>query len=86
MDEYSSLPRTAVELRVKAVSVPPGQECADERLTAVIEASNLRSQRVLQKAGFEHAMDYVEPDLRDTTQTANLTLFAFFPGKAARAP
>ncbi len=81
---YSLLARSEVELKVKQRSVPEGRERVDEVLTAITEASNFRSQRILLKCGIELNMAFEEPDLGDPTRIAKLKLFTFFPGRVVR--
>ncbi|KAI1135983.1 acyl-CoA N-acyltransferase [Hypoxylon sp. FL0543] len=59
-----ALPRSEVELDVDPQSVDgPGE--APELLTAIVEESNLRSRRVLEKAGFREYKQWTERDSRE---------------------
>ncbi|KAI4867629.1 acyl-CoA N-acyltransferase [Hypoxylon rubiginosum] len=59
-----TLPRSEIELGVVAESVDgPGE--APEMLSAIIDASNIGSQRVLQKTGFQEFKRWFEPDIRE---------------------
>lgn len=70
-----ALPRNEIELEVDAASVGKigegeGEKSDDaviqvpERLVAIIEARNIGSRRVLEKAGFEECATWSEPDSR----------------------
>ncbi|KAI0169361.1 acyl-CoA N-acyltransferase [Hypoxylon sp. FL1284] len=59
-----TLPRAAVELEV-AVETVDGPGEAPEMLAAMVEQSNIGSQRVLEKAGFREFRRWSEPDNRE---------------------
>ncbi|KAI6080843.1 acyl-CoA N-acyltransferase [Hypoxylon rubiginosum] len=59
-----TLPRSEIELGVDAQSVDgPGE--VPEMLSALIDQSNIGSQRVLEKAGFREFKRWDEPDARE---------------------
>ncbi|KAJ2973253.1 hypothetical protein NUW58_g8982 [Xylaria curta] len=79
-----ALARTEIELEVDAASVEKRGEKSEggvmqvpEILTALIETSNIGSQRVLEKAGFKEYKTWTEPDSRAGFEgrTATLVLF-----------
>ncbi|XXH02422.1 hypothetical protein Hte_008797 [Hypoxylon texense] len=59
-----TLPRSEIELGVDAQTVDGSGE-APEMLTAMVEADNIGSQRVLQKVGFREFKRWTEPDNRE---------------------
>jgi RimJ/RimL family protein N-acetyltransferase len=60
-EAYWRLPRSLVEMEVDALSVEGDGE-VKEQLSAIIEASNVASRNVLEKAGFRKFREWTEPD------------------------
>lgn len=90
---YSMLPRSQIKLKVSKSSLKGlnptsgtvGDEDAvyEEQLSALIDSSNTRSSRVLEKPGFEHFIDFKEIDCRDPEGKLEVDLagFRYFPGR-----
>ncbi|KAI3338173.1 acetyltransferase domain-containing protein [Ustulina deusta] len=79
-----ALPRNEIQLEVDAASVEGRGERngsdviqVPEILTAIIEAENIGSRRVLEKAGFREYQRWTEPDSRAGFEDSNATLVAF---------
>ncbi|KAL5362743.1 GNAT domain-containing protein [Aspergillus floccosus] len=91
LDAWAALPREERVVGVQRATVP---EAADgdgdgdedgaagavrERLVAVIEASNVASQKVLLKAGFSRMWEFTEVDNADPSGVVRLVAFCYFP-------
>jgi RimJ/RimL family protein N-acetyltransferase len=74
---WSELPRSEREVQVQKEMVV-GEGAVDEHLIAITEASNVPSQRVLLKSGFEQFREFDEVD---DTETVKLVAFRFLPSK-----
>ncbi|KAI0873816.1 acetyltransferase domain-containing protein [Hypoxylon argillaceum] len=83
-----ALPRTDVEIEVPTASVEGrgGDKTAEndgdvievqELLTAIIDANNIGSRRVLEKAGFKEYIQWKEPDSRAGFEGLDVTLASF---------
>ncbi|KAI3324822.1 acetyltransferase domain-containing protein [Xylariaceae sp. AK1471] len=75
-----ALPRSHVELEVDAASVKEkkdGVAEVPEAVTALIEAGNMGSRRVLEKNGFKEYKTWNEPDSRVGFEGAEATLVKF---------
>lgn len=59
----------------------------EEQLVALTLSTNMRSQRVLEKVGFNRFSTFTEPDPHDTSGKAVIENvdFRYFPGRATRS-
>lgn len=77
---WSDLPRTERGSRVQRKMVA-GEGEVDEHLIAITEESNLSSQKVLRKAGFESFREWTAGSEGDGKGIVKLMAFRFFPSK-----
>lgn len=86
---WEQLPRESVEVEVKIKSVVEGGgECGDgasasasakEALIAIVDRTNVASQRILQKCGFERFDDFTEKDGKGPGKSVELISYRYFP-------
>lgn len=77
---WSDLPRRERESRVQRKMVA-GEGEVDEHLIAITEESNVPSQKVLRKAGFEKFREWTEGSEGDGKRIVKLVAFRFFPSR-----
>lgn len=85
LERWWALPRVEVEVEVDARSVAAAiADCGGledvavpEMLSAIIDANNPGSRRVLQKAGFEQFKEWKEPDSRVGYEEKDVSLVEF---------
>jgi RimJ/RimL family protein N-acetyltransferase len=77
---WSDLPRAELESRVQREMVA-GEAGVDEHLIAITEESNLPSQKVLLRAGFERFRVWTDGNEDDAKGVVKLVAFRFFPSR-----
>jgi RimJ/RimL family protein N-acetyltransferase len=82
LDMWRKLPRTEAEIDVDPRTLLDGDGLVvPEQMTSFMVADNFASQRVLVKGGFEHFLNWREPDLRNLDVDVDLRGFRYFPTK-----
>lgn len=84
---WEQLHRASVQVEVKTKSlVDDGGDCGDgasasskEVLIAIIDRTNVASQRILQKCGIERFDDFTEQDEKDPEKSVELLSYRYFP-------
>jgi len=83
LELYAALPRHEVELQVHPATVAgtaaDDDGRVDEIMVGLTTHENVVSQKILVGVGFEHFLDFVEPDLRDPEVDVGLSVFRLFP-------
>lgn len=80
---WAALPRSEEEVSLRrqmAGGLSAG--LVEEHLIAITRQDNGASRTILSKCGFEHFLDFEEPDMSDPAETAHLLAYRFFPSKA----
>jgi RimJ/RimL family protein N-acetyltransferase len=78
---WSELPRTEREIEVQKNMVD-SEGTVEEQLIAITEKSNVPSQKVLIKAGFQRFREFIEVE---DSKTKELVAFRFFASKGMRS-
>lgn len=87
---WEQLHRASVEMKVNIKSLmdggdggdgasAPASASAKEALIAIVDRTNIASQRILQKCGFERFDDFTERNGDDPEKTAELISFRYHP-------